>query len=249
MPVHVVAIPTSGRLRSLSSRPIARRWARAPARLGLVARSSLASRRSTADPPADPIRVESSDDRPAPEDRLRRPELPRPRRGAGRRAARAAAPVREVAEHADRLRRADPHSGDLHAARLRSRARRRHRPPREWRLRSTTRSTFVRGYIVATTSPRATSSSPTASGCAESRSTRSFRSASSFPRRGARSAGAADPRDPERRDDAGLEHGDQIFGVAEFIAFLSQAITLEPGDLILTGTPAGVGAFRGRRCG
>ena len=35
-----------------------------------------------------------------------------------------------------------------------------------------------------------------------------------------------------------------IFGVAEVIAFISQAITLEPGDLIITGTPAGVGAFR-----
>jgi 2-keto-4-pentenoate hydratase/2-oxohepta-3-ene-1,7-dioic acid hydratase in catechol pathway len=36
----------------------------------------------------------------------------------------------------------------------------------------------------------------------------------------------------------------QIFGVAEVIAFVTQAITLEPGDLIITGTPAGVGAFR-----
>jgi 2-keto-4-pentenoate hydratase/2-oxohepta-3-ene-1,7-dioic acid hydratase in catechol pathway len=36
----------------------------------------------------------------------------------------------------------------------------------------------------------------------------------------------------------------QIFGVAEVIAFVSQAITLEPDDLIITGTPAGVGAFR-----
>jgi 2-keto-4-pentenoate hydratase/2-oxohepta-3-ene-1,7-dioic acid hydratase in catechol pathway len=35
-----------------------------------------------------------------------------------------------------------------------------------------------------------------------------------------------------------------VFGVAEIIAFVSQAITLEPGDLIATGTPAGVGAFR-----
>ena len=37
---------------------------------------------------------------------------------------------------------------------------------------------------------------------------------------------------------------DMIFSVAEIIAFVTQAITLEPGDLILTGTPAGVGAFR-----
>jgi 2,4-didehydro-3-deoxy-L-rhamnonate hydrolase len=36
----------------------------------------------------------------------------------------------------------------------------------------------------------------------------------------------------------------QIFGVREVIAFVSQAITLEPGDLIITGTPAGVGAWR-----
>ena len=35
-----------------------------------------------------------------------------------------------------------------------------------------------------------------------------------------------------------------IFGVDEIIAYASQTITLEPGDLILTGTPAGVGVFR-----
>jgi 2-keto-4-pentenoate hydratase/2-oxohepta-3-ene-1,7-dioic acid hydratase in catechol pathway len=35
-----------------------------------------------------------------------------------------------------------------------------------------------------------------------------------------------------------------IFGVAEVIAYVTRTITLEPGDLIATGTPAGVGAFR-----
>ena len=35
-----------------------------------------------------------------------------------------------------------------------------------------------------------------------------------------------------------------IFGVGEIVSFVSQAITLAPGDLIITGTPAGVGAFR-----
>ena len=35
-----------------------------------------------------------------------------------------------------------------------------------------------------------------------------------------------------------------IFSVAEVIAYASQVITLEPGDLIATGTPAGVGIFR-----
>jgi acylpyruvate hydrolase len=34
---------------------------------------------------------------------------------------------------------------------------------------------------------------------------------------------------------------DLIFGVPAIVAFLAEAITLEPGDLILTGTPSGVG--------
>jgi 2-keto-4-pentenoate hydratase/2-oxohepta-3-ene-1,7-dioic acid hydratase in catechol pathway len=36
-----------------------------------------------------------------------------------------------------------------------------------------------------------------------------------------------------------------IHGVAETIAFASQFLTLQPGDLLLTGTPAGVGKARG----
>jgi 2-keto-4-pentenoate hydratase/2-oxohepta-3-ene-1,7-dioic acid hydratase in catechol pathway len=37
---------------------------------------------------------------------------------------------------------------------------------------------------------------------------------------------------------------EMIFGVSEIVSFLSHACTLEPGDLILTGTPWGVGGFR-----
>jgi len=37
---------------------------------------------------------------------------------------------------------------------------------------------------------------------------------------------------------------DLFFGVAEIVSHCSQAFTLEPGDVIATGTPAGVGAFR-----
>ncbi len=37
---------------------------------------------------------------------------------------------------------------------------------------------------------------------------------------------------------------DLIFSVPELISFAAEAITLEPGDLILTGTPSGVGEFR-----
>ena len=35
-----------------------------------------------------------------------------------------------------------------------------------------------------------------------------------------------------------------IFDIPTLVSYVSQAITLEPGDLILTGTPVGVGVFR-----
>lgn len=37
---------------------------------------------------------------------------------------------------------------------------------------------------------------------------------------------------------------DMIFGVVELVAFCSRAFTLEPGDVIATGTPSGVGWYR-----
>jgi 2-keto-4-pentenoate hydratase/2-oxohepta-3-ene-1,7-dioic acid hydratase in catechol pathway len=37
---------------------------------------------------------------------------------------------------------------------------------------------------------------------------------------------------------------EMVFSVAEIIAFVTQTATLEPGDLIATGTPAGVGFVR-----
>jgi 2-keto-4-pentenoate hydratase/2-oxohepta-3-ene-1,7-dioic acid hydratase in catechol pathway len=39
---------------------------------------------------------------------------------------------------------------------------------------------------------------------------------------------------------------EQIFGVAETVAWLSRTITLLPGDIIATGTPAGIGAAHER---
>jgi 2-keto-4-pentenoate hydratase/2-oxohepta-3-ene-1,7-dioic acid hydratase in catechol pathway len=36
-----------------------------------------------------------------------------------------------------------------------------------------------------------------------------------------------------------------IFSIAEQIATLSRIMTLDPGDVILTGTPAGVGVPKG----
>ncbi|MFC6826943.1 fumarylacetoacetate hydrolase family protein [Halopelagius fulvigenes] len=35
-----------------------------------------------------------------------------------------------------------------------------------------------------------------------------------------------------------------IFGIDELVSFCSQAFTLEPGDLLFTGTPPGVGVYR-----
>jgi 2-keto-4-pentenoate hydratase/2-oxohepta-3-ene-1,7-dioic acid hydratase in catechol pathway len=43
----------------------------------------------------------------------------------------------------------------------------------------------------------------------------------------------------ELRQDASTSN--LIFGIATLVEFISAVITLEPGDLILTGTPAGVG--------
>jgi 2-keto-4-pentenoate hydratase/2-oxohepta-3-ene-1,7-dioic acid hydratase in catechol pathway len=37
---------------------------------------------------------------------------------------------------------------------------------------------------------------------------------------------------------------EMVFTVAEIIAFITEGITLEPGDVVLTGTPHGVGVFR-----
>ena len=44
-----------------------------------------------------------------------------------------------------------------------------------------------------------------------------------------------------------MQHGhtaDMLFPVATLIAYISRHMTLEPGDVIATGTPAGIGAFR-----
>lgn len=58
---------------------------------------------------------------------------------------------------------------------------------------------------------------------------------------------AADLRIVQRVNGEALQDsstGDLIFGVRAIVAHASTVFTLEPGDLILTGTPAGVGIFR-----
>jgi 2-keto-4-pentenoate hydratase/2-oxohepta-3-ene-1,7-dioic acid hydratase in catechol pathway len=48
--------------------------------------------------------------------------------------------------------------------------------------------------------------------------------------------------DDELRQDGST--GEMIFDCFQQVAHLSEAFTLEPGDVIATGTPAGIGAFR-----
>jgi 2-keto-4-pentenoate hydratase/2-oxohepta-3-ene-1,7-dioic acid hydratase in catechol pathway len=47
----------------------------------------------------------------------------------------------------------------------------------------------------------------------------------------------------ETRQDSST--AEMIFTVPEILAFISRVLTLEPGDMIATGTPAGVGSARG----
>lgn len=51
----------------------------------------------------------------------------------------------------------------------------------------------------------------------------------------------------QRLNDVVMQEGNtaaMLFGVAHIIAFISAAMTLRPGDIVATGTPAGVGVFR-----
>jgi 2-keto-4-pentenoate hydratase/2-oxohepta-3-ene-1,7-dioic acid hydratase in catechol pathway len=50
--------------------------------------------------------------------------------------------------------------------------------------------------------------------------------------------------DDELRQDGST--ADMVTGIADMIAALSRVCTLEPGDLIATGTPGGVGVFSGK---
>jgi 2-keto-4-pentenoate hydratase/2-oxohepta-3-ene-1,7-dioic acid hydratase in catechol pathway len=50
--------------------------------------------------------------------------------------------------------------------------------------------------------------------------------------------------DDELRQDGST--AEMVTGIAAMIAALSRVCTLEPGDLIATGTPGGVGVFSGK---
>lgn len=44
----------------------------------------------------------------------------------------------------------------------------------------------------------------------------------------------------EKRQEIGI--GEMVFNIFEQIAYLSTVMTLEPGDILATGTPSGIGA-------
>lgn len=68
--------------------------------------------------------------------------------------------------------------------------------------------------------------------------------------RDSQGATTIDPHDMAitlRLNDAVMQNGhtgQMIFSISEIVAYLSRLMTLEPGDVIMTGTPAGVGAAR-----
>ena len=57
-------------------------------------------------------------------------------------------------------------------------------------------------------------------------------------------AGSAEPRAVARGERPRYQDGStatMVFGVADLVSYLSQFMTLQPGDVIATGTPPGVG--------
>ena len=137
-----------------------------------------------------------------------------------------------------------------HPGRLRGRAGGRDRPARQAHRRRATRSTHVAGYWPSTTS--SARDLQFADGAVDARQVdRHVRALRARARpRATRSATRRTLAIRCRVNGEAMQdspHGQMIFGVAEIIAFLSAAITLEPGDIIATGTPAGVGVSRARR--
>ena len=163
-----------------------------------------------------------------------RPQLRQARCGDRQGAARAADGVHEAA--------------DLERARQRHRrGARGRRPPARLRGRARRGDRRRRGDRAATRSP---TTSPPATSRAARRSGRAPRAST------ARAPGAPGSRPPTRsptppalrigstvngevRQDSNT--ADLIFGPQALVDFLAEAITLEPGDIVLTGTPEGVG--------
>ena len=184
---------------------------------------------------------------PSVEDRRHRAELSRPRPRAGLADSGAADHLRQVPDVGHRSRRCHRLGPGAYAAgRLRGGAGGGHRPAGAQRQRSRTRSIYVAGYT-----------------CANDVSARDLqfgdrqwvrgKSLDTFCPLGPVIVTPDEIADPQNLSIRAILNGEtmqdsrtseMIFGVRELIAFASRAFTLLPGDVILTGTPHGVGVFR-----
>ena len=178
------------------------------------------------------------------QDSLRRPQLPRPRHRTGQRGPQRAAALPQAAILAARAQRHHPHARTLQTRRLRGRT----RPSSSAAAAATSAPTKMSAPTFAatpssTTSPPATSRRPTANGPAAKASTPSAPSAPSSPTRSIPHGGA--PVTLTTRLNGEIKQQgttrDLIFPIAHLLRYITAAMTLEPGDLIPTGTPAGVG--------
>ena len=179
------------------------------------------------------------------EDRLRRAELLRPRRGAGRRAAEE--PLLFAKWPSSLIGPGEPIviPPIVTKARLRGGARRRDRRAREGRLEGER----VRGGSRLPLRERRQRARP----AVRRRAVDARQVAGHVLSRRADDAARRDRAIRMRSAIRAIVSGEVlqdsttanlIFGVDDVIAYASQTTTLEPGDLILTGTPAGVGVFR-----
>ena len=97
----------------------------------------------------------------------------------------------------------------------------------------------IRGVAALNDVTAATCKRATASGPGPRASTRSAPSGPSGRGAAARRDHGGDAR--ERRGEAARPHRDLVFAIPDLLSYISHVMTLEPGDVVATGTPAGVG--------
>ena len=184
-------------------------------------------------------------DRAAAPDPVHRPELQRPRRGdrAGRPGR--ADPVHQVTEHPDRPERRRSHPSRLHEDRLGGRAGHRHGPARQLPRRTVARpGTPIAGFVLVNDVSEREFQLERSGQWSKGKSAETFNPAGPW-------LATPDEIEDVLALDMWLEvngHRRQtgststmVFDPLFIVHYLSQFMVLEPGDLINTGTPPGVG--------